>query len=241
MSDEWHQTACILCSINCGIEVQARRADDRPGPRRQGPPGESRATRARRRCASTTTRTAPHRLTSPMRRRPDGTFEDDRLGHRDRRGRRPVPGRDRRARRRQDPLLRRRRAGQPPRRRLRRGHPRGARHPLRLERARPGEDRRVLGRRPAVRPSRAATPPATTSTPRSPVFWGKNPWQSHGFPQARRDPQGDRQRPRSHADRHRPAAHRDRPTWPTSTSSLQPGRRRLPAWPRCSRSSSTRT
>ena len=34
----WHQTACILCSINCGIEVARRRADDRTRPRRQGPP-----------------------------------------------------------------------------------------------------------------------------------------------------------------------------------------------------------
>ena len=29
MSDEWHQTACILCSINCGIEVRLGGEDGR--------------------------------------------------------------------------------------------------------------------------------------------------------------------------------------------------------------------
>ena len=34
MSDDWRQTACILCSVNCCIEVQARGRPHRPGARR---------------------------------------------------------------------------------------------------------------------------------------------------------------------------------------------------------------
>ena len=80
-----------------------------------------------------------------------------------------------------------------------------------VQRAGAGEDRRVLGRRPALRPARAATPPATSSTPRWRVFVGKNPWQSHGFPRARAD--RSRRSPRDpgpRAHRHRSAPHRDR-------------------------------
>ena len=71
---EWHKSACILCSINCGIEVQldgrhlSASAATRPTRPRKG-------TRARRRCGSTITRTARDRLSTPLRRRPDGGFE----------------------------------------------------------------------------------------------------------------------------------------------------------------------
>ena len=41
------------------------------------------------------------------------------------------------------------------------------------------------------------------------MFFGKNPWQSHGFPRRAAILQGDRQRPGPHADRHRSAPHRD--------------------------------
>ena len=81
----------------------------------------------------------------------------------------------------------------------------GTRHPLLLERARPGEDRRVLGRRATVRPLRCHTP-ATTSTPKSPCSGARTRGSRTG---SRRpaDPQGDRQRPEPDVDRRRPAAH----------------------------------
>lgn len=72
---EWRQTACILCSINCGIEVQsegrriAKVRGDKSHPASQGYACEK-----------------PHqldhyqngrdRLRSPLRRRPDGSFEE---------------------------------------------------------------------------------------------------------------------------------------------------------------------
>ena len=116
----------------------------------------------------------------------------------------------RRARRRDDLLLRRRRAGEPPRRRLRARHPRRARLDLHLERARAGEDRRVLGRRPALRPPALPHHAATSSTPRS----RSSSARTRGSRTASRarasmlreiaDRSGAR------ADRHRSAPHRDR-------------------------------
>ncbi|MFN8017508.1 MAG: molybdopterin-dependent oxidoreductase [Acidimicrobiales bacterium] len=80
MSDErpdeaWHQTACILCSINCGIEVKldgrrfARIRGDKTHPTSQGYTCEK-ALRLDHYQASR------DRITSPLRRRPDGTFEE---------------------------------------------------------------------------------------------------------------------------------------------------------------------
>ncbi len=72
--DEWHQTACILCSINCGIEVKldgrrfARIRGDKTHPTSEGYTCEK-ALRLDHYQSST------DRLTSPMRRRDDGTFE----------------------------------------------------------------------------------------------------------------------------------------------------------------------
>src|SRR5262245_61252912 len=69
----WQQTACILCSKNCGIEVDldgrrlARIRGDRAHPASQGYACE----KAQRLDHYQNAR----RLTSPMRRRPDGTFE----------------------------------------------------------------------------------------------------------------------------------------------------------------------
>ena len=56
-TDTWHPTACVLCSINCGLEVRV------DGPtiirvRGDKAPPARRATPARRVCASITTRTA---------------------------------------------------------------------------------------------------------------------------------------------------------------------------------------
>jgi anaerobic selenocysteine-containing dehydrogenase len=71
----WHPTACILCECNCGIEVElegrtlARIRGDRAHPGSQGYTC-NKAMRLDR------YQNGPHRLTSPLRRRPDGTFEE---------------------------------------------------------------------------------------------------------------------------------------------------------------------
>ena len=75
ITDEWHQTACILCSINCGIEVRldgrrfVRIRGDKAHPASQGYTCEK-ALRLDH------YQNGRHRLTSPLRRRPDGTFEE---------------------------------------------------------------------------------------------------------------------------------------------------------------------
>jgi anaerobic selenocysteine-containing dehydrogenase len=72
---DWAQTACILCECNCGIEVQleGRRLDrirgDKAHPGSQGYTC-NKAMRLDR------YQNGPHRLTSPMRRRPDGSYEE---------------------------------------------------------------------------------------------------------------------------------------------------------------------
>jgi anaerobic selenocysteine-containing dehydrogenase len=72
---EWHQTACILCSVNCGIEVRldGRRIErvrgDKAHPTSQGYTCEK-ALRLDH------YQNGRHRLTSPLRRRDDGTFEE---------------------------------------------------------------------------------------------------------------------------------------------------------------------
>ena len=75
MSEEWRQTICILCSVNCGIEVKL---EDRHIARVRG----NRAHVASRGYACEKAQRIDYyqngrdRLTSPMRRRPDGTFEE---------------------------------------------------------------------------------------------------------------------------------------------------------------------
>jgi len=71
---DWHQTACILCSINCGIEVQldgrrlARIRGDKAHPTSQGYTCEKPARLDHY-------QNGRHRLSSPLRRRDDGRFE----------------------------------------------------------------------------------------------------------------------------------------------------------------------
>ena len=71
----WHKTACILCSVNCGLEIQVegRRLalihGDKAHPASKGYACE----KAQRLDHYQNGR---HRLTSPLRRRPDGTFEE---------------------------------------------------------------------------------------------------------------------------------------------------------------------
>jgi anaerobic selenocysteine-containing dehydrogenase len=71
----WHATACILCSVNCGIEVKldgrhfTRIRGDKAHPTSQGYTCE----KALRLDHYQSSR---DRLSSPLRRRPDGTFEE---------------------------------------------------------------------------------------------------------------------------------------------------------------------
>jgi anaerobic selenocysteine-containing dehydrogenase len=71
----WARTACILCECNCGIEVQLdgrsldRIRGDRAHPGSQGYTC-NKAMRLDR------YQNGPHRLTSPLRRRADGTYEE---------------------------------------------------------------------------------------------------------------------------------------------------------------------
>lgn len=75
MANEWQHTACILCECNCGIVVQvedrklARIRGDKEHPWSQG----YTCNKALRLDHYQNNRA---RLTSPMRRRPDGTFEE---------------------------------------------------------------------------------------------------------------------------------------------------------------------
>ena len=75
MTDTWHKTACILCECNCGIEVElddrtlARIRGDKDHPGTQGYTC-NKAMRLDR------YQNGPDRLTSPLRRRPDGSFEE---------------------------------------------------------------------------------------------------------------------------------------------------------------------
>lgn len=74
MSDDWKPTACLICSLNCGIEVQTEKGRitrvraDKAHPVSQGYLCE----KAQRMDAYQQGR---DRLSSPMRRRPDGTYE----------------------------------------------------------------------------------------------------------------------------------------------------------------------
>jgi anaerobic selenocysteine-containing dehydrogenase len=75
MTGEWQQTACILCECNCGIVVQldgrklAKIRGDKDHPASQG----YTCNKALRLDHYQNNRS---RLTSPMRRRPDGTYEE---------------------------------------------------------------------------------------------------------------------------------------------------------------------
>lgn len=75
LSAEWQASACILCECNCGIEVQvegrrlARIRGDKTHPASAGYACEK-AQRLDRYQSN------PNRLTSPLRRRPDGSYEE---------------------------------------------------------------------------------------------------------------------------------------------------------------------
>ena len=80
----WHPSACILCVSNCGIEVKlGADPDDPAGPRRRfarirgdkSHPG-SKGYTCQKALRLDHYQNAADRLTSPLRRRPDGTFEE---------------------------------------------------------------------------------------------------------------------------------------------------------------------
>ena len=76
-NNRWQQTACILCSLNCGIEIQLDGDDGRQIHRIRGdkahPSSQGYTCEKPQRLDSY--QNAADRITSPLRRRPDGTFE----------------------------------------------------------------------------------------------------------------------------------------------------------------------
>ena len=74
-NETWHATACVLCSINCGLEVRidgptiTRVRGDKAHPGSQGYTCEKGLRIDHYQNGS-------HRLTSPLRRRSDGSFEE---------------------------------------------------------------------------------------------------------------------------------------------------------------------
>jgi anaerobic selenocysteine-containing dehydrogenase len=76
--DTWHPTACILCECNCGIEVRLGGEDGRRFERIRG--DKAHPASAGYTCEKALRldhyQNGRHRLTSPLRRRADGTFEE---------------------------------------------------------------------------------------------------------------------------------------------------------------------
>jgi anaerobic selenocysteine-containing dehydrogenase len=72
---DWTPTACILCECNCGIEVQL---EGRTLQRIRGDKAHpaSRGYTCNKAMRLDRYQNGPHRLTSPMRRRPDGSYEE---------------------------------------------------------------------------------------------------------------------------------------------------------------------
>ena len=211
-TERWHPTACILCECNCGIEVRLG-ADGRTFERIRGDKAHPASRGTRREGA------AP----GPLPERPPPADDTDaaparrhlrarRLGHRHRRGGRrvrPRPGHPRWA---DDLLLRRWRAREPPQPRVL-GGPARPREPLPVQRAGPGEDRRVLG----VQRDRVLHPAATWRAPRWRCSSARTPGSPTASPRARAC---SRRSPTIRSGRwscSTPAGPR-RPNWPTSTS-----------------------
>ena len=74
----WQSTACILCECNCGIEVRLGGDDGRRLERIRGDKAHpaSQGYTCEKALRLEHYQNGPHRLTSPLRRRPDGTFEE---------------------------------------------------------------------------------------------------------------------------------------------------------------------
>ncbi len=78
MTDSYHPTACILCECNCGIEVQLGGDDGRQFTRLRGDKSHpaSRGYACEKPHRLNFYQNGAHRLSSPLRRRTDGTFEE---------------------------------------------------------------------------------------------------------------------------------------------------------------------
>jgi len=75
MADDWHSTACILCECNCGIvvHVEDRRLAHIRGDKEHPASRGYTCNKALRLDHYQSNR---NRLTAPMRRRPDGSYEE---------------------------------------------------------------------------------------------------------------------------------------------------------------------
>jgi anaerobic selenocysteine-containing dehydrogenase len=77
-SSDWKSTACILCECNCGIEVQLGGQDGRRIVKVRGddahPASQGYACEKAHRVDYY--QNGPHRLTKPLRRKPDGSYEE---------------------------------------------------------------------------------------------------------------------------------------------------------------------
>jgi anaerobic selenocysteine-containing dehydrogenase len=78
MEIEWQPTACILCECNCGIEVRLGGDDRRRFERIRGDKAHpaSKGYTCEKALRLDHYQNGRHRLTSPLRRRPDGSFEE---------------------------------------------------------------------------------------------------------------------------------------------------------------------
>lgn len=74
----WQATACILCECNCGLEVELGGADGRQLVRVRGDDAHpaSRGYACEKASRIEYYQNGPHRLTKPLRRRPDGGFDE---------------------------------------------------------------------------------------------------------------------------------------------------------------------
>jgi len=77
-NSDWKSTACILCECNCGVEVQLGGKDGRHLVKVRGddahPASKGYACEKAHRLDFY--QNGPHRLTKPLRRRSDGSFEE---------------------------------------------------------------------------------------------------------------------------------------------------------------------
>ena len=74
----WHQSACILCECNCGIEIRLGGDDGRRFERIRGDKAHpaSQGYTCEKALRLDHYQNGRHRLTSPLRRRPDGSYEE---------------------------------------------------------------------------------------------------------------------------------------------------------------------
>src|SRR5258705_6366621 len=77
-ASDWKSTACILCECNCGSEVQLGGPDGRNLVRVRGDDAHpsSRGYACEKPSRLDFSQNGPHRLTKPLRRRADGSFEE---------------------------------------------------------------------------------------------------------------------------------------------------------------------